>query len=76
MAATNKNQVDVKIGQVKSIRGIEPGDRIKVDDKEGAFLGEWSGWAFFALDPEGPRTRKVYEGHFRERMSFGQIEKL
>lgn len=58
----------------KSIRGIEPGDEITVDGKRATFLGEWNGWAHYALAEETPRTRKMFEGLFREQTTRGGIE--
>lgn len=71
-----KRNVDVKIGEVKSIRGIEPGDEILMDEREAIFLGEWSGYAYYARTDEEPRTRKLREGKFREAITFGQVEAL
>lgn len=70
------DNVEVKIGEVKSIRGIEPGDEIVVDERHATFLGEWRGFAYYTRDDEEPRTRKLYEGKFRECLTFGQIEAL
>lgn len=71
-----ENKVDVKIGEVKAIRGIEPGDKILVDEREATFLGEWRGRAYYMRDDEEPRTRKLFEGKFRECLTYGQIEPL
>lgn len=59
--------------KTKAIRGIEPGDRITVDGKEATFLGEWSGWAYYTLAHEEPRSRKMFEGLFREQTTRGNI---
>lgn len=72
----SEHDVDVKIGQVKSIRGVEPGDEIVVCEREATFLGEWEGFAHYALADEEPRTRKMREGNFREGLTFGKIEAL
>lgn len=58
----------------KAIRGIEPGDEITVDGKQATFLGEWNGWAHYAFEHESPRTRKMFEGLFREHKTKGGIE--
>lgn len=70
------NDVDVKIGQVKSIRGVEPGDEILVGEREATFLGEWEGFAYYMRADEESRTRKMREGNFREGLTFGAIEAL